>query len=163
MKRRQDRVRFLVRAGTITSLILIVGFIVFETLVNRGKIQIQAIEYRATTRTTTPTTHPADWTLDDQRRLQLSERIGAIHLGDRKEDVTHVLGPPDEDHVVAPKGFHVTPLGTLIRYQFVRYENGFVNELWDQYVYLEFNTDDRLQCIYSSVPSIESRGHFISK
>jgi hypothetical protein len=104
----------------------------------------------------TATTHPAEWTLSEERRSQLLAGLRRINMGDKKQKVVSVLGNPDEDRILEPIGVNPQPHGSIISYQVVRYERELTNERWDQVILFIFDTDDRLREIYSTVSEVRS-------
>jgi hypothetical protein len=109
-------------------------------------------------------THPVYWRLAKDQRDRLIAAVNGIRLGDEKEQVRAKLGKPDDELVLVPKGFFpLKPHGTSIKYQFARYEDGLVNEKWDQYLSLSFDNDGHLRQIFSTVPEMPTRGKMIRR
>jgi hypothetical protein len=75
-----------------------------------------------------------EWQIAQDKRERIVSALGHINLGDQKKDVLAMLGSPDEDRILVPKGIGLKPHGSAIKYQFAFYEQGLVNEKWDQYI-----------------------------
>jgi len=112
---------------------------------------------RAAVVTTAPTTHPADWNISVADRERIITGLRQVSLGDSRDRVVGLLGTPDASQDLRPKGKGQRSHGWFIRYDFRRYENGLVNEKWDQRLDLIFDTEGRLVQITSSVADIPSR------
>jgi hypothetical protein len=109
------------------------------------------------------TTHPAAWHLPPDQRERLVIAANQINLADPKADVLAALGTPDSDRVLVPKGIGLKPHGSSVKYYVVRYEDGLVNEKWDQSISFDFDVDGRLRYVFSNVADVPTKGEMIRR
>lgn len=94
--------------------------------------------------------------LTKEQKLTLIENLKKVKLGDNREEVEAIIGKPWRDELVVPKESN-KPTGRLVTYYVRKLDKDLVNEKYDQFVLLRFDTGDKLRKVISRTPGIETR------
>jgi hypothetical protein len=90
--------------------------------------------------------------LSDEDRRALLDKVQTIKVGDSRQSVEALLGKPWSDYSVATKkkGRFVY---RAVKYYLAKKDKDLVNERWDEWVMLDFNSDDKLERINTRISS----------
>ena len=128
------------RRSAIVALILVTAAIVAVVAAGRLRRPPETAQPTDPARTTQPTQHPY-WTLTAAGKRKLLEGASRLKAGDNYDQVIASLGKPSDDRQLIPKGSNLSH-GRSLSYQALRWEDGLVNELFDEWVLIVLDTHD---------------------